>query len=142
MRGRKNPNPPKSPEEKSRTFNFRLNPSDPIAVKRREHHAIQVVDAYLAKGEELREIMTKVLVEHYDREALVLGIPKESTSETHELSELKVLVQWIATQLENGVLVHQPQNGTTEKRKSKKQDMEASKSIISRFISLGVSEDE
>lgn len=136
MRGRANPNPPKNDKDKSRPFNFRLNPSDPKAVSRRENDAIAVIDSYLADGKELREIMTIVLVDHFDRDVKFQSVPKP---ENKELAELKEIVKYIAVQIENGVLVqHSGEQATPKKKGKKTEGLPANvASVIGRYMSLG-----
>lgn len=140
MRGRDNPNPPKEDKDKSRPYNFRLNPSDPKAVARRENDAIAVIDSYLAEGKELREIMTIVLVDHFDRGVKFQTIPQKND----ELAELKEIVKWIAGQIENGVLVQQTVEQSTPKKKGKKTDGLPANvaNVIGRYMSLGEGDDE
>lgn len=97
--GRFQPNPKKAPEDKSRPYQFRLDPGsdDPI-----ERELISFLKAHMAQGWTLRAIVKELY-------RLYTGAQKPLQVDHADFQQMAEALAWIRQQIEDGFVVQVPQ---------------------------------
>lgn len=127
---RQSRNTKKSPEEKSRLYQFRLHPDNAD-----EAWLMERITHYEQRGLPLRRLFAECMAVMEDVE-----LPEHSAEiGSKDFHELKLTVQWIAEQIQNGGLSSNAPRRTKQKAI---QVPEAVRNTLDRYLGNGISMDD